>query len=211
MTTQYGLDYVVQGEKVGYTITINNEGDLAKNIVVKDTIPQGTELVDGSITINTVEQEYTAEDLSNGIQVEIPAKNTVIVRFVVTVGQDIAEIVNIANVDGKDTNKTQIPVVTFTKTAEVIRTTSEAIEEGRVTASDRIKYTITLNNLGQEAVDSITVKDFIPEGTTLSSIGNDGIINGNQEITWNISNLQTETTVSYEVTVNYDSLDTKRN
>ena len=209
MTTQYGLDYVVQGEKVGYTITINNEGDLAKNIVVKDTIPQGTELVDGSITINNVEQEYTAEDLSNGIQVEIPARNTVIVRFVVTVGQDIAEIVNIANVDGKDTNKTQIPVVTFTKTAEVIRTTQEAIEAGRVTASDRIKYTITLNNLGQEAVDSITVKDFIPEGTTLSSIGNDGIINGNQEITWNISNLQTETTVSYEVTVNYDSLDTK--
>ena len=211
ITTQYGLDYVVQGEKVGYTITINNEGDLAKNVVVKDTIPQGTELVEGSISINGEEQEYIAEDLSNGIQVEIPARNTVIVRFVVTVGQDIAEIINIANVDGEDTNKTQIPVVTFTKTAEVIRTTQEAIEAGRVTASDKIKYTITINNLGLEAVDNITVKDFIPEGTTLSNIGNDGITNGNQEIIWNINNLQAETNtnVSYEVTVNYDSLDTK--
>ena len=209
MTTQYGLDYVVQGEKVGYTITATNEGDLAKDVIVKDTIPEGTTLLDGSITIDNTETQYTEDDLQNGIKVNVPERTSVIVRFVVTVDQNATEIVNIANVDGTDTNKTQIPVVSFEKSAEVIRTTTENIEAGRVTASDKIKYTITINNLGQEAVDSIIVKDQVPEGTTLSSIGNGGTTNGSQEITWNINNLQDKVAVSYEVTVNYDSQDTK--
>ena len=209
MTTQYGLDYVVQGEKVGYTITATNEGDLAKDVIVKDTIPEGTTLLDGSITIDNTETQYTADDLQNGIKVNVPERTSVIVRFVVTVDQNATEIVNIANVDGTDTNKTQIPVVSFEKSAEVIRTTTENIEAGRVTASDKIKYTITINNLGQEAVDSIIVKDQVPEGTTLSSIGNGGTTNGSQEIIWNINNLQDKVAVSYEVTVNYDSQDTK--
>ena len=211
ITTQYGLKYVVEGEKVGYTITATNEGDLAKDIIIKDNVPEGTTLVENSITINNEKQEYTAEDLEAGIKVNVPERSKVIVRFVVTVGNDAKELINKANVDGVDTNETRIPVVSFAKSAEVIRQTTENIEQGRVTASDKIRYTITINNLGKENVETLTVKDSIPEGTKLSTVNDNGITNGNQEVTWNISNLQTETNaqVSYEVTVIYDSQDTK--
>ena len=65
--------------------------------------------------------------------------------------------------------------------------------------------------MGEEAIEGIKVKDVIPEGTTLSKISQDGKINDNDEITWTIETLGANASieVSFEVTVNYDSLDNK--
>lgn len=131
--------------------------------------------------------------------------------FTVTVEDGAKEIINQANVDGLNTNTTKVPVVSYEKTAEIIRQTEEEIPDGAVTAADKIKYTITINNLGEETVDSITIKDEIPEGTTVSKVENDGKENGKQEITWKVLNLEPNSSkvVSFVVTVNYDKQDTK--
>ena len=121
------------------------------------------------------------------------------------------EIKNTANIDGTPTNETKVPVLSYEKTAEVIRQTVENIPEGTVTTGDKIKYTIKVSNLGEETIGKITVKDFIPEGTTLSKAYNDGILNDKNEIIWNIADLEAGTSIdlSFEVTVNYDILDNK--
>ena len=211
MTTERGLSYVISGEKITYTIRVQNEGDLSKTLTVQDSIPEGTEFVANSVHLNGMTSNITQEQLENGFEIEVAGKQTVTISFTVTVLDGATEIRNIAIADGKETNETRIPVVTFEKVAEVIRQTEEELPEGTVTTGDKIKYTIKINNLGEETINSITIKDTIPEGTTLSNINNDGIKNDRNEITWNVTNLQPETSteVSFEVIVNYDVADSK--
>ena len=211
LQTQKDLPYVMEGETITYTVTVSNDGDLAKRVLVKDSIPEGTHLVEGSIKVDNEETAYTEQNLEDGINVDVNGKTKVPVTFDVIVDEDATEITNKANVDGNDTNEVSIPVVTYEKTAEVQRQTVEEIEEGQVTASDKIVYTITIQNLGTETINSITVKDTIPEGTTISRINNGGTPDSNKEITWEVSNLQGEHTasVSFEVTVDYDTVQTK--
>ena len=211
MTTERGLSYVIPGEKVTYTITVQNEGDLNTTLTVQDSIPEGTEFVEGSVLLNGITSNVTKEKLESGIEVEAIGKSEQTISFTVTVLDGATEIKNTAIVEGTPTNETRVPVVTYEKTAEVIRQTEEELTEGTVTTGDKIKYTIRINNLGEETIDSIVVKDTIPEGTTLSNINNDGIKNDRNEIKWNVTNLQPETSteVSFEVTVDYDVADSK--
>ena len=211
LQTQKDLPYVMEGETITYTVTVSNDGDLAKRVLVKDSIPEGTHLVEGSVKVDNEETSYTEQNLENGINVDVNGKTKVPVTFDVIVDEDATEITNKANVDGNDTNEVSIPVVKYEKQAEVQRQTVEEIEEGQVTASDKIVYTITIQNLGTDTINSITVKDTIPEGTTISRINNGGTPDSDKEITWEVSNLQGEQTasVSFEVTVDYDTVQTK--
>ena len=211
LQTQKDLPYVMEGETITYTVTVSNDGDLAKRVLVKDSIPEGTHLVEGSVKVDNEEISYTEQNLENGINVDVNGKTKVPVTFDVIVDEDATEITNKANVDGNDTNEVSIPVVKYEKQAEVQRQTVEEIEEGQVTASDKIVYTITIQNLGTDTINSITVKDTIPEGTTISRINNGGTPDSDKEITWEVSNLQGEQTasVSFEVTVDYDTVQTK--
>ena len=211
MTTERGLSYVIPGEKVTYTIRVQNKGDLNTTLTVQDSIPEGTEFVEGSVLLNGIVSNVTKEQLESGIEVEAIGKSEQTISFTVTVLDGATEIKNTAIVEGTPTNETRVPVVTYEKTAEVIRQTEEELTEGTVTTGDKIKYTIRVNNLGEETIDRITIKDTIPEGTTLSNINNDGIKNDRNEIKWNVTNLQPETSteVSFEVTVDYDVADSK--
>ena len=51
MSSEYGLDYLVKGERITYTIIIENNGDLGQDVVVKDSVPEGTTFVEGSIKV----------------------------------------------------------------------------------------------------------------------------------------------------------------
>lgn len=124
LTTENGLDYVVQDDKIKYTITVTNSGDLAKDVVITDTIPTGTTFGDESIKIND-SSEYnlnnetidlsskTAEDLKNGITVNLAEGQTITLSFEVQVHyMDVnTTISNTAYVDGMGTNRADISYV----------------------------------------------------------------------------------------------------
>ena len=75
LKTENGLNYVVEGEKITYTIRVKNSGGLSQDVVVKDVIPDGTTFVTGSIKINEkADGSKTERDLANGIRVNVPAK-----------------------------------------------------------------------------------------------------------------------------------------
>ena len=44
--------YVLEGQTLTYTVTVRNDGSLAKDVIIKDTIPEGTTFVPGSIKEN---------------------------------------------------------------------------------------------------------------------------------------------------------------
>ena len=248
MTTENGYEYVVEGEKIIYTIKAENIGQIGKDILIKDNIPEGTTFVDGSIKVNG-ESSYnisseeidlstkTKEDLAEGILVNVPERESenkpgeVTVSFEVTVDKlenDVLSrtISNIASINKEPenperqdelTNEVSVPILTFKKTAEIIKNEeidtagNNNITEGAVTAGDRIKYTIIVNNVGRESIENIEIKDTVPEGTTIYEINNDGKISLNDTniITWNIEEIEVGEVlqVSFEVTVNYDKQD----
>ena len=158
MTTEKDLSYVVPGERVTYTIRIRNTGDLSKTITVADSIPEGTEFASGSVLLNGIESNVTQEQLEGGIEVETGGNSEQTISFTVTVLEGATEIANTAVVDGTPTNETKVPVISYEKTAEVIRQTEEEIAEGAVTAGDKIKYTIRVNNLGEETCNRCNCK-----------------------------------------------------
>ena len=211
LETENNLSYVVVGEELTYTIRVSNSGDLSKKFIIQDSIPTGTEFVEESILLNGQKSNITKEQLEKGFEVELTGRQELTVSFKVKVIDGATEIKNTANIDGTPTNETKVPVLSYEKTAEVIRQTVENIPEGTVTTGDKIKYTIKVSNLGEETIGKITVKDFIPEGTTLSKAYNDGILNDKNEIIWNIADLEAGTSIdlSFEVIVNYDILDNK--
>ena len=211
MTTEKGLSYVIPGEKVTYTIRVRNTGDLSKKLIVSDNIPEGTEFANESVLLNGEESNITKEQLETGFEIEVGGKEEVTISFSVTVKENATEIKNKAVVDGKETNETKVSVISYEKRAEVIRKTEEEIADGSVTAGDKIKYTIRVNNLGEENVENIVVKDVVPEGTTLSKINNSGVVNDKKEITWTIANIAGNgyAEVSFEVSVDYDVADNK--
>ena len=209
--TERGLSYVIPGEKITYTIRIKNTGELSKKIIVKDNIPEGTEFVEDSVLLNGTPSNVTKEQLETGIEVESTPDSEQTISFTVTVQEGATEVKNSAVVDNKETNETKVPVLAYEKTAEAIRQTEEEIPEGTVTAGDKIKYTIRVNNLGEEPVTNVTVKDVVPEGTTLSKTSIGGAVNDKNEITWTIDSIAVgeSAEVSFEVTVNYDVVDSK--
>ena len=216
--TENGLDYVVPGEKIIYTIIAKNSGGLDKEVTISDTVPEGTIFVEGSIKVNTLstyqEQDLTAlteTDLANGITLNVPkgsstAEGFVRLSFEVTVNLDTTgEIRNTATVDDEPTNEVSKPVVTTEKISEIIRNDENStLAENEVTVNDKIKYTIRVTNTGTTTINNVEVKDTIPTGTRLVGTDNGGIEEDN-EITWSIPTIAEGETeeVSFTVKVEY--------
>ncbi len=205
---------VVEGEIITYTITATNSGRADGKAVIKDTIPTGTTFVEGSIKVNNENTNYTAEDLQNGIEVNVSKQNeqgdgkTELVFQVRVNGlesdeNDKKELVGVvenkATVNEIPTEEVKTPVIIFFKNAE----------QSTVKAGERILYTITLVN-SSEVSGKVIVKDKAPENTTFV----DGSIkvNGVEKAELTEENLKngievevkenSEVTLTFEVTVN---------
>ena len=205
---------VVEGEIITYTITATNSGRADGKAVIKDTIPTGTTFVEGSIKVNNENTAYTAEDLQNGIEVNVSKQNeqgdgkTELVFQVRVNGlesdeNDKKELVGVvenkATVNEIPTEEVKTPVIIFFKNAE----------QSTVKAGEKILYTITLVN-SSEVSGKVIVKDEAPENTTF--VEGSIKVNGVEKAELTEENLKngievevkenSEVTVTFEVTVN---------
>ena len=198
---------IQKGEVITYVIKVTNKGNLdATSIRTIDTVPEGTELVEGSITANGTE--------SNGKitwKTDIKAGKPVELSFQVKVVADSITIIeNTAKVNGTETPTTQNPVITSDKQASVVivKGVEEALEDRDAKVGETIRYTITAINKSE--VDGTTIiTDKVPTGTTYvaDSASEGAVVADDGTITWEKVTVPAgkEITVSFDVKVNQDT------
>ena len=146
------------GDKIKYTVTIENTGNVDTVVNVKDTIPENTKLVSNIVIKNEVIDEETLE---NGKDVTIPAKGTTILTFTVEVTKPAETIGSTATVDGtKPSAEVKIAHL------EIAKTVSQTGEEGTytenvtLTTNETAYFKIELQNTGSEPLE-LNVTDII--------------------------------------------------
>lgn len=173
-------EQVKEKEEIKYTITLTNTGNTAGSTVVKDTIPEGTTFKAGSIEINgVVDATKTAEDLANGITVNVPANNgTTTVAFVVTAnvlpeGKENATIKNTAIV-GEGEDEEEVPSEEDPKVEKsyVSLTVNKAWVDNEIQSAQRQDVTFELTADGvatgetKELQEETTPAEVVFEGLT---------------------------------------------
>lgn len=202
-----------KGDELTYVIKVINASEIdAKNIKIYDSIPEGTEYVENSISDNG-----TIENGDLSWKIDIAKGETKTVSFKVTVvSEEFSVIDNTAKVDGGDTNEVHTPIITKYKTSELIvkdENGVETVEDRDAKVGETIRYKINVVNTSEYA-GTTPVYDIVPEGTTLveGSISNECVVettideNGieTNKIVWDNVHIAANdtTTVSFDVTVN---------
>ena len=167
------------GETIRYTITAKNTTEVDGTTVIKDSIPDGTSFVDGTIT------EKGNFDKENGTitwnNVVVPANSEVSVSFDATVnaktaaGEDVKSVKNTATIGNTSTEEVETKVANITGTKSVDKT------EAKV--GETLTYTITLTNSGN-GDGKVTVTDAIPKGTKIKVATTDGYDLETNTMTW---------------------------
>ena len=197
----------IEGEKVKYTIRITNDGNLAKTVTVRDTLPAGITFdKDTLIKIGNIDTVYTEQNLKNGIPVEVPAYGSIDVVFAGKVDKLASNeysktLTNQATVDNEPTNEvtTNVTKANITAHKEAEPSSGSKVREG-----DEITYRIKVRNDGTRAGDVI-VKDTIPTGTTFveGSIKIDNIADSSKTDTDLANGIRITVDISKEVVVEF--------
>ncbi|GAA0101547.1 hypothetical protein UT300012_22620 [Paraclostridium bifermentans] len=188
------------GQELTYSIDINNESAVeAKDVLVEDNIPNGTQLVEGSIS-DSGSKSLLIDKIS--WSVNVPAKSKKTVTFKVKAlkpDSDIKEVRNVAVVNGNSTNET------LNKIGKSKVTLEKSVDKTKVRENETITYNIKVSNTGTVESENINLTDIIPAGSSLVSgtITEGGTVN-HSTITWNLGKLNAKSseTVSFKVTSN---------
>ncbi len=182
------------GETIRYTITAKNTTEVDGTTVIKDSIPDGTSFVDGTIT------EKGNFDKENGTitwnNVVVPAKGEVSVSFDVvvnektTAGEVVKSVSNTATIGNTSTEEVETKVANITGEKEV----SDKVAN----VGDTLTYTIILTNNGN-GNGKVTVTDAIPKGTKIKVATTDGYDLETNTMTW--KNVEVKAGKSVELTL----------
>lgn len=191
------VDYL---SEFNYLITLRNKGDRAvENIKVIDTLPKGIAYVesDGEYEETTHTYSKDIERLEPKQEIQLTIKAKAIEK------EGILE--NTAYINNEPSNMVKNKIVS---PKLIIEKSSEVATNNIVLAGDEIKYKIKVTNEGtSDTLEGLTttIEDTVPEGTTLVSIANDGVLDeATGKILWNIESIKKgeSTEVSFIVKVN---------
>lgn len=209
------------GTTLSYTIIVTNTGNVAvTNLIVTDTIPNGTEFIPATLFVNDAP---IAGNPQTGIAVgniNPGNKATITFKVMITTIPNPNPIPNSATgkynftldpslPDGEsastNTNivNTQFNRATFDTNSGIQKQVNKAYAK----VGDTLTYTIRLNNTGNITANNVVFSDTIPSGTTFSpgSVRINNVPNGgNPGAGINVGNLApgVPTTIEFIVTVN---------
>ncbi|MDA1568404.1 DUF11 domain-containing protein, partial [Bacillus cereus] len=205
------------GDVLTYTFALTNDGNVAaNNILLSDSIANGTAFVPNSVIVNSVTQPgVTPASINVG---SINANTTITASFqvVITSIPNPNPISNSASIsynfivdpNTSPVSKNTTSTTTFTQVNDANVISAKTVDREFATVGDILTYTVTLTNAGSVSADSPTFVDTNPDGTTF--IPNTFLINGvlqnnadpNIGVPLPSIAANGSLTVSYQVTVN---------
>ncbi|MGL4848489.1 MAG: DUF7507 domain-containing protein, partial [Clostridium sp.] len=161
------------GGNIRYTITIKNTGNVdANNVIVKDNLPQEVSYVPGSLTVDGV---ANSGDIQAGVNVGTVVPNgTVNVAFTVVVNtlpangkiENTATVDYKFTVDGIDKNVTTTTGVLTNSVINGKLSVLKVSDKQYADVGEEILYSIIIKNEGNIDINTVSLKDTIPEGTS---------------------------------------------
>lgn len=168
-----------------YTFALTNDGNVAaNNVLLSDSIANGTAFVPNSVIVNGVTQPgVTPTSINIG---SINANTTITASFqvVITSIPNPNPISNSASIsynfivdpNASPVSKNTTSTTTFTQVNDANVISAKTVNRAFATVGDTLTYTVTLTNAGSVSADSPTFVDTNPDGTTF--IPNTFLING---------------------------------
>ncbi|PER18948.1 cell surface protein [Bacillus cereus] len=173
------------GDVLTYTFSLTNDGNVAaNNVLLSDSIANGTAFVPNSVIVNGVTQPgATPASINIG---SINANTTITASFqvVITSIPNPNPISNSASIsynfivdpNASPVSKNTTSTTTFTQVNDANVISAKTVNRAFATVGDTLTYTVTLTNAGSVSADSPTFVDTNPDGTTF--IPNTFLING---------------------------------
>ena len=216
------------GDSLTYTIeAVNNMDVKAENVIIQDTIPEGVTFIANSVRVNGI--LIPGVNPLMGINIgSLDPNGTSTVTFdvkVTTLPSTILtpSIVNTSNINYYYILDNVTPPIQITSSSNTVITnikygqiTPEDVKQTtnriNTTPGDIITYTISAKNSGNVDIDSLTITDALPVGTTfiLQSVTINGEVDLLADPTTgiNINTLPSDETVevTFKVKVNEESL-----
>ena len=157
-----GLEVAKLGDKIKYTITATNTGDISGKTTIEDTVPVGTELVEDSVTDGGKITTVTDNRKQISWNLELEANSTIERTFIVEVKDISGKIKNIATVGGEPTNPDKIDTADIKVVKEVtdIKRNQESLgKDVKVQAGDVIEYKIKVTNTGSLDLTNVVLDE----------------------------------------------------
>lgn len=173
------------GDVLTYTFALTNDGNVAaNNVLLSDSIANGTAFVPNSVIVNGVTQPgVTPTSINIG---SINANTTITASFqvVITSIPNPNPISNSASIsynfivdpNASPVSKNTTSTTTFTQVNDANVISAKTVNRAFATVGDTLTYTVTLTNAGSVSADSPTFVDTNPDGTAF--IPNTFLING---------------------------------
>lgn len=207
-----GLIQANAGDTITYAIEVTNTGTgPAQNIVVEDIVPEGLELVNGSISDQG--QNRGGKITWNMASLEAGKAKTFTFKVKVPSVKEYTRWANVATVSDEDDPdpKPTPPVEVETEAPHLTVEKSQKRNEGNrtkdklsVVGKDRVTYFIKVTNDGQADAKDVVVSDVVPEGLILvdGSVSDSGLVEKGV-ISWQLGTLAAgaSRTVSFAVDV----------
>ena len=179
------------GDTLTYTITLTNSGNATGKVNVEDKIPEGTKILDENTP------NYNKETNSM-VWKNIEVEKTVELKFQVVIdavddGKTVKNIAIIGEKDTDDNNKDpkDPSVETLIRKIDILKEYNIEKAEGnkaeaKVELGDKIKYTITVKNIGTATLNKVNVVDeLVGLNETLETLipGEERVYNKDYQVT----------------------------
>ncbi|GAB4424824.1 MAG: hypothetical protein Fur0044_22880 [Anaerolineae bacterium] len=182
------------GERLTYTITIFNNGDLAAtNVTISDTLPANTTFVPNSVDVLPLSPDWSVGTGSILVQgLTITAQSLVTVTYAVTVNSNVAhntQIINTASVTSTELPDPASATATDTVVIEADLSLSKSAAPATVVAGETLTYTLTITNNGPSPAANVVVSDTLPLSLSLQSVTPATSTQSGQQLNWNLDSI----------------------